>query len=106
MKCEDCIHYQMCHSINVNAPCAAFKNKSDFVEVKWIDVNERLPENGRYIVYVKKEHHGGYKRDVFDLWYEDGKWYLDAHSALYGGTITHWMPLPEPPKMNEMNAKE
>ena len=31
--CKECIHYQMCHSIDVNAPCAAFKNKADFVEV-------------------------------------------------------------------------
>ena len=33
MSCKDCIHYQMCHSIDINAPCAAFKNKADFVEV-------------------------------------------------------------------------
>ena len=65
---------------------------------QWISVEERLPENGRYIAYVKKEHHGVYKRDVFDLWYEDGDWYLDAHSVLFRGHVTHWMPLPEPPK--------
>ena len=39
MTCKDCIHYQMCHSVDVNAPCVAFKNKADFVEVvhgEWI----------------------------------------------------------------------
>ena len=33
MKCKDCVHYQMCHSIDLDAPCVAFKNKADFVEV-------------------------------------------------------------------------
>ena len=33
MTCKDCVHYQMCHSIDLDAPCVAFKNKADFVEV-------------------------------------------------------------------------
>lgn len=33
MICKDCIHYQMCGSVNIDAPCAAFKNKADFVKI-------------------------------------------------------------------------
>jgi hypothetical protein len=32
-ECKKCFHYQMCHSIDINAPCVAFKNKADVVEV-------------------------------------------------------------------------
>jgi hypothetical protein len=32
-RCKDCIHYQMCHSVNIDAPCASYKNKADVVEV-------------------------------------------------------------------------
>ena len=31
--CKECIHYQMCGSTNIDAPCAAYKNKTDMVEV-------------------------------------------------------------------------
>lgn len=31
--CKECIHYQMCHSIDIDAPCAAYKNKTYMVEV-------------------------------------------------------------------------
>jgi hypothetical protein len=31
--CKKCIHNQMCGSVNIDAPCVAFKNKDDFVEV-------------------------------------------------------------------------
>ena len=31
--CKECIHYQMCHSTDIDAPCAAYKNKANVVEV-------------------------------------------------------------------------
>ena len=47
---------------------------------KWIPVTERLPKNGEAILTC----------------YWDG-WICDQYSPVDDG-VTHWMPLPEPPK--------
>ena len=68
---------------------------------KWIPVTERLPDkDGAYLVrwdnksvfdaeYESKYGSFGYWLDI--MWDGDADWYP------YTG-ITHWMPLPEPPK--------
>lgn len=38
---------------------------------------------------------------VTDAWWQDGKWvhrYRDKDAEIFSDYITHWMPLPEPPK--------
>lgn len=58
---------------------------------KWIPVTERLPEHdGRYICNIKSFAFPGtfYQSE---LRYEHGGW-------SGGNDVTHWMPLPEPPK--------
>ena len=64
--------------------------KEHFAEQKWIPVTEMLPEqNEDVLVYtitndVRKAHCYGDRQ-----WFaEDGIW----------RRVTHWMPLPEPPK--------
>ena len=71
---------------------------------KWIPVTERLPDkDGEYLVrftdkaianaeYESKYGSFGYWLDI--MWDGDADWYP------YVG-VTHWMPLPEPPKENE-----
>lgn len=66
---------------------------------RWIPVTERLPEDPvkKYIVFVPHPH--GNIVDVgrylgADGWVLEG-WYLTQSS------VTHWMPLPEPPKEAE-----
>lgn len=58
-------------------------------EGKWIPVTERLPEDDRQVLACTK--HGR----AFSAHY-DHKWkrWQVSHSV----KITHWMPLPEPPK--------
>lgn len=60
---------------------------------EWISVKDRLPE-GYKDVLVCFENSSGYHVDITfysdKLDYGEG-WYLTAD-------ITHWMPLPEPPK--------
>ena len=57
---------------------------------KWIPVTERLPEkDGIYLTFSKKKEYEFHffqtgKRMWPAVWDEDG--------------VTHWMPLPEPPK--------
>ena len=63
---------------------------------KWIPVSERLPENaGRYLTAIIRAND---ERDVFDLWFDCGEWYIDENDDEFIHKVTHWMPLPEPPK--------
>lgn len=59
------------------------------MEMKWISVEDRLPERfNRVLVYRKGGKVEQGFRDVGDWW------------KIYGTRtkhITHWMPLPEPP---------
>ena len=63
---------------------------SEILRRRWIPVTERLPEHGWYLAYgptIKMEvlhfHSAG------EVW--SSEWY-------YNIEVTHWMPLPEPPK--------
>lgn len=63
-------------------------------DMKWIPVTERLPEqNGWYLVYTKNK--GDIARRTNKAHYDNHRWHGN------GGrwdNVTHWMPLPEPPK--------
>jgi hypothetical protein len=81
--------------INANG-CYYFRQAADVApRAKWIRVEERLPGgNGVFLVSLKE---GGYENLVyFDVRrYEDGEW-RNIPDKL---TVSHWMPLPEPPVM-------
>ena len=63
---------------------------------EWISVTERLPEEtGRYLTANKR---GDDKIDVFDLWFDGGFWYIDDEDDMFDYEVTHWMPIPQPPK--------
>ncbi len=72
--------------------------------MEWINVKDRLPEKGKNwettfcLIYAKG---GGILVRPFDSYHncwndeDDDDYECDA----VGGLITHWMPLPEPPKI-------
>lgn len=53
-KCKDCIHYQVCHAVNIDAPCVAFKNKADFVKVESVS-EQIIRKNAEVSDYWKKD---------------------------------------------------
>lgn len=64
---------------------------------RWISVEERLPENCEFVLCIVR-----YGEDAWN--YELGfvlnnKW---VHPGRSDGTVTHWMPLPQPPEMKEV----
>ena len=79
---------------------------------KWISVDDRLPErDGAYLVTtngvsglqnVKTRWFAkdGEMVDAYDLAGQKDVWYLYDSECGYVSikTVTHWMPLPEPPK--------
>ena len=68
---------------------------------EWISVKDRLPENeGKYILLVQKRH-------VIATFYQGNFYKSRAPKRYYKNwltenkqysTVTHWMPLPEPPQ--------
>ena len=73
---------------------------------RWIPVTERLPKgcNGEdlsenVIAYLNN----GELTEVCTGWCNGDQWWLivgdrDTHTSWGMGAVTHWMPLPEPPK--------
>ena len=62
----------------------------------WKSVKNELPrENGRVLVYIKSKEMG--KPFIGIAWYdkESTEWGLVMQG--WADSITHWMPLPEPP---------
>lgn len=57
----------------------------------WISVKDRLPEDGEYVLTYNED----------DIGYEIGMRYYIKGAFIAGCVnrdVTHWMPLPEPPK--------
>lgn len=67
---------------------------------EWISVKDRLPEHGdRVLVAFAKRLGGGVASAKFKLGVSVDGWYCDGTFYELGiNFITHWMPLPEPPK--------
>lgn len=61
---------------------------------EWIPATERLPENIANRVLVVCERSNG----VFYAHYEKPFWINLETDKPFISTVTHWMPLPEPPK--------
>lgn len=87
--------------------------ESDVTVQKWISVDERLPEeDGTYLVTIN--YFGTYQNVTIRLFAKDSKtiddeckwsgqknmWYFYDGGYGYVSTdyVTHWMPLPQPPK--------
>lgn len=63
--------------------------------MEWISVNERLPEDGPVLVYVSENCPSIYI-DYYGKM--EGGYHGFGHEFLMETKVTHWMPLPEPPK--------
>ena len=65
--------------------------------VKWISVNKRLPEeSGDYLVFVEGLIENMMYSKRHSAWNATD---LNCHKNYEITTVTHWMPLPEPPEM-------
>jgi hypothetical protein len=68
--------------------------------MKWISCKDRLPSRRG----MKKNYmhpYWGYIKDhpcMYLLWFEYGKKFIDEDGFDWTDVITHWTPLPPPPK--------
>lgn len=117
--CKICVHNDVCerwcYQEGQDASCYSTDESgcSYFREAnKWIPVTERLPEkDGKYLVHriicnripimsVVGFARNGKKVHEFDLRKHKNVWHdYDSETGYYPlTTVTHWMPLPNPPK--------
>ena len=79
--------YKALRIVVKNQPTA---DASEIMRGEWISVNDRLPERGKrvlvYSEYMRNSENGGISVN----------WGWMCHKRRTD--ITHWMPLPEPPK--------
>lgn len=94
--CKECYETNYC-ACRVYEVCRNLYNAGYRKQSGWISVEERLPEkSGDYITY---HEHGScgviyYNASIY-LW--NVYYFKDTQNAIR--SVTHWMPLPEPPKM-------
>ena len=72
---------------------------------EWIPVTERLPDNKEHDwVLAQVVEYNGYMhiprimeyRQAKNDWFEETYGWLSKHNGVF--TVTHWLPLPQPPK--------
>lgn len=78
-------------------PGKIFEEAADAIEElskpRWIPVTERLPDAGeRVLCYCRANIYEVMKMRT------DGDWAYDTNHVYMHSFVTHWMPLPEPPK--------
>ena len=63
---------------------------------EWVPVTEKLPEDGGLYLVVHRNKHNGSVSTAIETYIKSkiGEWWLND----YVYDVTHWMPLPEPPK--------
>lgn len=71
--------------------------QNELKKYQWISVKDRLPEtSGRYLVHVKNI--AGYKPLKNCEFIAEYFWVDWIFTGWENNRVTHWMPLPEPPK--------
>ena len=66
--------------------------------MEWINVKNELPENSEHVLAyaIKNENMPYLDANIFEASHCDGVWTECVDACLID--VTHWMPLPEPPK--------
>lgn len=71
---------------------------------EWISTSERMPEyEGLYLIYAYNKVMCAYRQVFFfsEVWNND---LTGGFSIIKDEDVTHWMPLPEPPKEGADNG--
>jgi hypothetical protein len=64
---------------------------------EWISVKDRLPETSE-LVLQRIDRVDEFPTFDLGLYYPEEKRWINRLSSKYTCTVTHWMPIPEPPK--------
>ena len=85
----------------LQSPVIIHKSREEIIPIypysRWIPVTERLPEEGESVLVFGYWHEKFQPLMCYLSPHRKGEWFTTvAGQQVY--TVTHWMPLPEPPK--------
>jgi len=69
---------------------------------EWISIDDSWPQSDFEVLVAVDDD---VFTDIFRCGCVEGEYYFDSELNSIGKRITHWMPLPEPPK-DKVTAKE
>ena len=69
---------------------------------EWISVDDRLPENGGYVVCIAKRN--PFSRFMPMVARIEKNGWVNPITEQYISEVTNWMPIPQPPKGETNNA--
>lgn len=111
--CRDCPNREDFYECKQKLALQAADAIEELSKPKWISVEEKLAE-WPCIVYDANGNLPFIPHGILTITDAQGAWQIDAHLADpalhqgkikpvlgYGNRITHWMPLPQPPKAEE-----
>ena len=67
---------------------------------QWISVSDRLPENGGYVVCIARRN--PFSRFMPMVARIERNGWVNPITEQYISEVTHWMPMPQPPKGGNM----
>ena len=101
-SCKECCLHEggECHAVEEQHYATLGICRPDWCPLRpapeWISVEERLPESGERVILQAGAFVGeGYLTTARTWWRITG---VPMRNCLAEQPITHWMPLPEPPK--------
>ena len=104
--CLRCFHSYVCEQFNEhrdvkNDKCHFYNDHfvpyADVAPVqKWISVKDRLPEAGGYVVCIAKRN--PFSRFMPMVAKIEKNGWVNPITEQYISAVSHWMPIPEPPK--------
>ena len=103
--CEGCLYGIDAEKVESDCVDALLKDALAYIkqleaaQPKWISVEERSPDDhGNFITKIHCDNGDWIEVNTFD--YMEKEWWHDAVNCTAKATdfVTHWMPLPEPPK--------
>lgn len=65
---------------------------------EWISVNERMPEQRLGVLVYCPEYNNIYIGNLDDFLQENKWYYFGCHGVPIEDEVTHWKPIPKPPK--------
>ena len=93
---------ELCEDLETLPCCATHEEQAEYLIAhgvtvqEWISVNDRLPEDIGYYLVVYRDKYNGSTSIALDNYVKcgAGEWWASEFTH----NITHWMPLPQPPK--------
>ena len=89
-NCNDCPYYSFEKACDEFGATVDLLIANGVTVQEWISVKDRLPEKDEIVIICTDENFIYAGELVGDTWFLDN----DSWTA----TVTHWMPLPQPPK--------